>query len=55
VVGRDLGERVVAVEIDARIADVRDDGVVVDEVERADGRAHAREFGPLATVSSRSR
>jgi hypothetical protein len=47
VVGRDLGERVVAVEIDARIADVRDDGVVVDEVERADGRAHAREFGPL--------
>jgi hypothetical protein len=45
---------VVAVEIDARIADVRDDGVVVDQDERADGRAHAASSGRSATVSMRT-
>ena len=45
VVGGDLGELVVAVQVDPRVADVRDDGVVVDHHHGADGRAHPGEFG----------
>ncbi|MDF2920919.1 MAG: hypothetical protein K0S70_5137 [Microbacterium sp.] len=45
VVRRDLGQRPVAEEVQARVADVRDDGVLVDHDERADGRAHAGELG----------
>ena len=45
VVGRDLGELAVAVEIDARVADVRDNGVLVDHDDAADGRAEPRQLG----------
>ena len=47
VVRRDLCELVVAVEVDARVADVSDDRVIVDHQERAHRGAEPREFGPL--------
>ncbi len=48
VVGRQLREGLVAVEVDAGVADVGDHGVVVDHDERGDGRPHSRELGALA-------
>ena len=57
VVGRDLGERVVAVQVDPRVADVRDDRVLVDHDQGAHRRAHAGELGAdpdrVAQLSSR--
>ena len=47
VVGGDLRQLVVAVEVDARIADVTDDGVVIDHDDRADGGAEPGELGAI--------
>ena len=47
VVGGDLRQRVVAVQVDARVADVADDRVVVDHDDRADRGAEAGELGTI--------